>query len=113
MNESFPSIRNHYNNPCHPSFEKWYAIQVYGHVPLQRGLIYHDITYDIGITVAESESDIRVTTDTSYRALTGELWGVYWEEFGENRPRYNGTALYLMFPEINSVRQWFIHPIDI
>ena len=25
-----------------------------------------------------------------------ELWGVYCEEFGENWPRYNGTALYLL-----------------
>ena len=24
----------------------------------------------------------------------GELWGVYFEEVGENLPRYNGTALY-------------------
>ena len=37
------------------------------------GLIYHDITYDTAITVAESESDIRITTDTPYLALTGEL----------------------------------------
>ena len=26
-------------------------------------------------------------------ALTGELWGVYYGDFGENWPRYNGTAL--------------------
>ena len=32
----------------------------------------------------ESESDIRITTVTSYLALTGELWGVYYEEFGGN-----------------------------
>ena len=31
---------------------------------------------------------------TPYLALTGELWGVYCEEFGEKWPRYNGTALY-------------------
>ena len=27
--------------------------------------------------------------DTPYLALTDELWGVYWENFGENWPRYN------------------------
>ena len=30
----------------------------------------------------------------SYLTLTGKLWGVYCEEFGENWLRYNGTALY-------------------
>ena len=47
------------------------------------------------ITVAEKESDIRITKDTPYLALTGELWGVYCKGLGENGPRYNGTALYL------------------
>ena len=46
--------------------------------------------------MAGSESDIRITTGTPYLALTGELWGVYCEDFGENRPRYNGTALYVV-----------------
>ena len=46
------------------------------------------------ITVLETESDIRITTDTPYLALTGELRGVYFKDFGENWPRYNGTALY-------------------
>ena len=46
--------------------------------------------------MAESKSDtIRITAHTSYLALTGELWGVYWEEFVENWPRYKGTALYI------------------
>ena len=45
---------------------------LYSQVPLQRGLIYHVITYDTAITVTESESDI------------GELWGVSWEDFREN-----------------------------
>ena len=46
--------------------------------------------------MAQSKSDIfiRITTDTPYFALTGELRGVYGEDFEENRPRYNGTALY-------------------
>ena len=29
-------------------------------------------------------SDIRITTDTPYLALTGELWGAYYEDFGES-----------------------------
>ena len=45
--------------------------------------------------MAESESDIRITTDTPYLALTDELWSVYFENFGENWLRYNGTARYL------------------
>ena len=31
---------------------------------------------------------------TPYPTLTGELYGVYHENFEENWPRYNGTALY-------------------
>ena len=46
------------------------------------------------MTVAESESDFRITTDFPYLAFTGELWGVYGEDLRENWPRYNGTALY-------------------
>ena len=44
--------------------------------------------------MAESGSDIRITIDTSYLALTGELSVVYCKDFGENWPCYNGTALY-------------------
>ena len=44
-------------------------------VPIARS-IYHDTTYGTVITVAESESDFRITTDTPYLALTGMLWGV-------------------------------------
>ena len=46
------------------------------------------------ITVTESESDIRITTDTPNLALTVDLCGVYFENFGENWPRYNGTTLH-------------------
>ena len=45
--------------------------------------------------MAESESDIRITTDTSYLVLMGELWGVYCEDFIEIWPSYNSTALYI------------------
>ena len=36
------------------------------------------------MTAAERELDFNLTTDTPYLALTGELWGVYCEYFGEN-----------------------------
>ena len=36
------------------------------------------------------------TKDTPYLALTGELWGVFCENFGKNWPRYNGTALHIV-----------------
>ena len=56
--------------------------------------IYHDISYDTAIAVVESESGIRITTDTSYLALTGELWDAYCEGLGENWLCYNGTTRY-------------------
>ena len=71
-----------------------YGLPFVSQVPSLRGLIYHDITCDIAVIVAESESNIRITMDTPYRALTGELWGVYCEDFGENWLCYNGSALY-------------------
>ena len=67
----------------------------YSQVPLYRGLIYHYFTYDTTITVAESESDIKITAGTPYLALQGDLWGVYCEDLGENWPRYNRIALYV------------------
>ena len=43
---------------------------------------------------AERKSGPALTKDTAYLALTGEMWGVYCDDLGENLPRYNGTALY-------------------
>ena len=48
------------------------------------------------MTAAKHKSDLKLTADTPYLALTGELWGVCGEDFLENWPRYNGTALYLL-----------------
>ena len=39
------------------------------------------------------KSDLKFKTDTPYLTLTGELWGICCENFGENWTRYNGTAL--------------------
>ena len=47
------------------------------------------------MTNAEHKSEFVFTKDTPYLALTGELWGVYHEIFGEKSPRYNCTALYI------------------
>ena len=46
------------------------------------------------MTLAEHKSDIRLTKDTPYRALVGELWDVYYEDFGENWLLYSGITLY-------------------
>ena len=48
---------------------------MHSQVPLQPGLIDHDIAYGTTITVAESESDISDITWASY---------VYCEDMGEN-----------------------------
>ena len=62
-------------------------------MPLKRGLIYHDIGCVTAMTAAERKSDFKLTKVTEYIALTGELWGVYYENFKENWQRYNDTAL--------------------
>ena len=36
------------------------------------------------IIVEELKLDFELTTDIPYLTLTGELWGVYCEDFGEN-----------------------------
>ena len=46
------------------------------------------------MTVAESESNVRITTHNPYLTHTGKLWGAYCEDFGENWACYNGTTLY-------------------
>ena len=46
------------------------------------------------MTAAKLKSDFKLTTDTPYLALAGELWGVYHKDLGENEPRYNDSALY-------------------
>ena len=41
-----------------------------------------------------AEHILAFTTDTPYLAVTGELWGVFCEKFGENWLLNNGTTLY-------------------
>ena len=50
-------------------------------VPLWRGPTYHDIIYDTAMIMAESESDVNITTDTRYLAITGDIWVINCEDF--------------------------------
>ena len=44
---------------------------------------------------SEYKSEFGSTKYTPYLALRGELWGAFCEDFGENWPIYNNTALYM------------------
>ena len=37
-----------------------------------------------------TQSEVELTKDTA-----GELWGIFWEDLGENWSCFNGTALYI------------------
>ena len=66
----------------------------YSGVPLQRGIILHKIAHIAAVPNVEYKWELEATNDTPYLALTGELWGGFCDDFRENWPRYNGTALY-------------------
>ena len=64
------------------------------------------------MAAAEHESDLKNTTDTPYLTLTGQLWGVCYEDIGENWLLYNGTALYFSIVKwINCDEYWWINYI--
>ena len=44
------------------------------------------------VTEAEYESELELTKDTPYLALSGELWGVCYEDFGDIWLHYKGTV---------------------
>ena len=46
------------------------------------------------MTETEHASEVIFSKDAPYLALTGELWGVFCDDVGENWPCYNGIALY-------------------
>ena len=46
------------------------------------------------MTAAKHKSEFKLTTDTPYLTLRGELRDVYCEDLGENWLHYNGTALF-------------------
>ena len=41
----------------------------------------------------EHKLEVMLTKDTPYLIFTGEVWDVCCEDFGQNWPRYKGTAL--------------------
>ena len=45
------------------------------------------------VTEVEYKSKFESTKGTPYLTLTGKLWGVFSEDFGENWSHYNGTEL--------------------
>ena len=51
------------------------------------------------MTKVELKLEFDFTKDTPYLALTGELWGVFSEDFGENWSRYNSTILHFFQTE--------------
>ena len=59
-------------------------ISLYSPVQIWHGPIYQDITYGTAMTAAERKSNFKLTIATPYLTLTGELWGVYYEDFEEN-----------------------------
>ena len=63
---------------------------------ITRDHVYNKIVNITARTEAEYKSVFVATKHTPYLALTGELWGVFCENFVENWSRNNGTALYLL-----------------
>ena len=61
--------------------------------------------------MAECKSNIKLTKDTPYLTLTGELWGVFCEDFEENWPCYNDTALYYGYSSVVMVSHELYHTI--
>ena len=57
------------------------------------------------MTEVKYASEIIFTKDAPYLALTGELWGVFCEDFGENWRCYYGIALYFLEGDINWINQ--------
>ena len=47
------------------------------------------------MTDVEHEAEFVFTKDNPYLPFTGELWDVFYENLGENLPRYIGTALFM------------------
>ena len=71
-----------------PRLSSWYHeifyiwVLTYSRVPLYRGQIDHDITHVTASTAAELKLNFK-----------DELWGVYYEDFEDNWPHNNSTAL--------------------
>ena len=61
------------------------------------------------MTTIARKSVFKLTKDTLYIALTGELWGVYHGKFEENWPYYNGIALYYCLIGGNNLSYIYIY----
>ena len=58
-------------------------------------MVQYDMISHMSLELPRHNIDQSVNPqDTPYLALKGELWGVFCEDFQENWPRYNSTALY-------------------
>ena len=55
----------------------------------------HDIAYITALTETEYKSEFEPTKYIPYLALTSELWDVFCEYLAGDKPRHNGTTLYL------------------
>ena len=83
MEKIVQQLWNVYRAISKPYFP-WHVVQS----RFKCSLIFHDITYNTTIMVAETESNVRITTDSPNLTITGELWGVYCGDFGKNWPYY-------------------------
>ena len=55
----------------------------------------HDIAFSTAVIEPQHKLEFELTNITPYLALTGELWGIYCTDLGENKPNYNDTAPYI------------------
>ena len=53
------------------------------------------------MAAAEYKSDLKLTNDTPYLTLTGELWGVCCDDL-----YLKGTALYKLEYFVNDIQSW-------
>ena len=67
--------------------------------PSTVGCHYNVVQYNIAISLNTAvacrlhKSEFVLTKDTLYPTLTGEIWGVHYEDFQEIWPYYSGTTL--------------------
>ena len=61
--------------PC-----RWYYTVQFRYKP--------NVSYSNVLTEVEFDSEVKLTKDTPYLVLKGELWGVNCDYFRENSPRY-------------------------
>ena len=71
---------------------KW-SFDVFFDLPLNHITILHSLLQK---REARYKSELVLTKDTPYLALSGEPWGICWEDFGENQPPFSSTTLYMV-----------------